>query len=505
MCFFFQMPRSKTGVKRTPVCKENLERSVKAVIKKEKTAYGAAKEYNVVKPTLLRHVKKCQASSLPSFEYKHNNDTNKVFTDEEETLLVEYILKASRLNYGLTLKNVRSLAYQFDTTNGKKYDPSLDTNKIAGKEWRRTLRKRHEKLLSLRKPEATSLARSTAFNKANVAIVFTNFKKALEKIPGITPFQIWNCDETGISTVHVPPKILATKGLKQVGSMTSGERGTNVTMIAAINAGGVFIPPMLIFPRVNFRDHMLKGAPPGSIGGAAPLGWSNEDLFYEFMQHFIKFCGANLNNQMILLMDNHESHISVKTIQLAKENGVHLVTFHPHTSHKMQPLDRGVFGSFKTFYNTAMNNWMSISTNVGKPATMLYPLNEDIFPEHEFLSSDVTDRPMNDGESDHVQNVGAPSTSSNKHTDIIGRPSTSNNEASPSLSLTNRLIVSPEEIRPYPKALPRKQTREGRPKGKLLILTDTPEKERIEVQKLEQTLKGQKRPKSRNLKKASLS
>lgn len=264
------MPRSKTGVKRTPVCKEDLERAVKAVIKKEKTAYGAAKEYNVDKATLLRHVKKFQASSLPSFEYKHNNDTNKVFTDEEETLLVDYILKASRLNYGLTLKNVRSLAYQFATKNGKKCDPLWDTNKIAGKEWLRTFRKRHQKLLSLRKPEATSLARSTAFNKANVAIVFTNFKKTLEKIPGITPFQIWNCDETGISTVHVPPKILATKGLKQVGSMTSGERGTNVTMIAAINAGGGFIPPMLIFPRVNFRDHMLKGAPPGSIGGAAP-------------------------------------------------------------------------------------------------------------------------------------------------------------------------------------------------------------------------------------------
>lgn len=122
---------------------------------------------------------------------------------------------------------------------------------------------------------------------------------------------------------------------------------------------------------------------------------------------------------------------------------MHLVTFHPHTSHKMQPLDRGVFGPFKTFYNTAMNNWMSISTNVGKPATIydvaesvgrsfplaftpnniltgfkksgLYPLNEDIFPEHEFLSSYVTDRPMNEGESDQLQNVGTPSTSSNKH------------------------------------------------------------------------------------------
>lgn len=38
------------------------------------------------------------------------------------------------------------------------------------------------------------------------------------------------------------------------------------------------------------------------------------------------------------------SHISVPAIRLAKENGVVLVTLHPHTSNKMQPLDKSVFG-----------------------------------------------------------------------------------------------------------------------------------------------------------------
>lgn len=41
--------------------------------------------------------------------------------------------------------------------------------------------------------------------------------------------------------------------------MTSGERGYNVTMIGAINAGGGYMPPILIFPRVNFKDFMTKG------------------------------------------------------------------------------------------------------------------------------------------------------------------------------------------------------------------------------------------------------
>lgn len=30
----------------------------------------------------------------------------------------------------------------------------------------------------------------------------------------------------------------------------------------------------------------------------------------------------------------------------------------PHTSHKLQPLDRTVFGPYKTFYNEASKEWM---------------------------------------------------------------------------------------------------------------------------------------------------
>lgn len=37
---------------------------------------------------------------------------------------------------------------------------------------------------------------------------------------------IWNIDETGVTTVQHPDKIIASKGSKQVGAATSGERGS---------------------------------------------------------------------------------------------------------------------------------------------------------------------------------------------------------------------------------------------------------------------------------------
>lgn len=44
--------------------------------------------------------------------------------------------------------------------------------------------------------------------------------------------------------------------------------------------------------------------------------------------------------------------------------------FHPHTSHKMQLLDRVVYGPLKVFYNQAVDNWMISPGNVGKPITI---------------------------------------------------------------------------------------------------------------------------------------
>jgi len=45
--------------------------------------------------------------------------------------------------------------------------------------------------------------------------------------------QIFNLDETGITTVQNPSKVVAQKGKKQIGAITSAERGTLVNMCLA--------------------------------------------------------------------------------------------------------------------------------------------------------------------------------------------------------------------------------------------------------------------------------
>lgn len=93
---------------------------------------------------------------------------------------------------------------------------------------------------------------------------------------------------------------------------------------------------------------MLIRAPEGSIGGVSPPGWSSESMFVIFLQHFIKYTKPTKEQPVILILDIHESHISVLATHMAKDNGVMLITLHPHTSNHMQPLDKSVFGAFKT-------------------------------------------------------------------------------------------------------------------------------------------------------------
>lgn len=546
------MPRSKQNIKRASFDGDKIETAVRLLKEKKFSLHGASKHFQIPRTSLRRYYSYVMKEGTSVKDIRKNLAVKRIFDDEQERMLVNYIKEAAILQFGLTLKEVKKLAYQFAKANQIKYPTKWDSDKMAGEYWLRLFRKRFKNEISLRKPEATSLARSSAFNKHTVALTFNNYKKALSQCPSdIQAADIWNIDETGLSTVHVPPKILAPTGVKQLGSVTSAERGNTVTMIAACNAGGGFIPPMLIFSRVNFKNFMIHGAPEGTLGAANPSGWSNETTFLMFMNHFIKFARPTKERPAIVLMDNHESHISVPTIRLAKENGIILVTLHPHTSNKMQPLDKSVFGPFKNYFNHAANEKMMTPGNIGKPltiydiaalvgkafpraftptnisngfkATGFHPLNEDIFSEADFMAANFSDRPIHSGTSaqslylspkgssaqaeqsqetlpaqvDHLLSQECSAQADDLLTQkqaeelsaqddciqlqeaiaqIYHQPPESSSQAAAGM-------IAPEMIRPHPKAAPRKATQKGRQKGKSRILTDTPEKNEIELLK----------------------
>ena len=340
-----------------------------------------------------------------------------MFSTAEEASLTEYAKKAARLFYGLSTTQTRKLAYDYARILNKDIPSSWAENERAGEDWLSGFLKRNA-TISLRSPEATTLSRATSFNRINVAKFFDILMEVYAR-DQYGPERIWNVDETGCTTVHKPAKVLATTGAKQVGAIVSAERGQLVTLCCAVNAVWNSVPPMFIFPRVNYRDNFVNGGPVGCVGTAHPSGWMTAAGFLTFLKHFVAHVRPSPTDKVILLLDNYVSHLSVDVLQFAKDNGVVMVSFPPHCSHKLQPLDRSVYGPLKRYYNVACDDWIvshkgrtmpiyDVPAMVGlaypkamTPANIqagfkvsgISPFNRNVFTDDEFLPADVTDRP----------------------------------------------------------------------------------------------------------------
>ena len=84
-------------------------------------------------------------------------------------------------------------------------------------------------------------------------------------------------------------------------------------------------------------------------------------LFLEWMRHFLlkvsENYGISSTQRHLLILDGHKSHVSFEVIQVAKSNGLDLLSFPSHTSHAMQPLDVTCFKPFKFAFRAYKDKW----------------------------------------------------------------------------------------------------------------------------------------------------
>lgn len=213
--------------------------------------------------------------------------------------------------------------------------------------------------LKVLKPRGLQIQRAKATSIDNVNRYFVELEAILKKYDLMDkPERIYNVDEKGISTTHKPPSVVCETGTKPP-SVTSGSR-TNVTVLGCGNALGNQVPPYFIFPGVRMRSELLEGKTVGADGTVTQSGWSNAEVFQEYLRsHLLKYLPDRSPECPVLLMyDGHKSHISVSLIDWAKQENIILFILPAHTSHVLQPMDIGCFGPFESIYNAVAHKYM---------------------------------------------------------------------------------------------------------------------------------------------------
>lgn len=464
-----------------------------------------ARVYNIPKTTLYRHVK-CLNKIANNAVKKFGKPTTLPEQIEEE--LVSHILKLEELMFGLTINDIRKLAFDIAQRNQLAHVFNCE-KELAGKKWYYRFMKRHP-TLTLRQPESTSVARARGFNKENVYHFYDLLEKIVE-VNKLDASRIFNVDESGFSTVQKKSqKIIGQKGKKQIGAIASGERGVNTTMVCCISASGQFIPPMIIFKRMRMAPELRIGAPAGSLVEVSESGYINSELFTKWLKHFIDTVKPTMDKKVLLLLDGHTTHSkNLDALLLAREHGVILLQLPGHTTHRLQPLDVTFFKPMETYYTQAMEKWLR--TNPGMKVTMfqvsgllaeayeraaciqtavngfkatgIWPVNRFVFNDAHFSAADNLL---------HVTAEQSPVEQVKKKLFQVDyeQPSCSkvNLKCGESASKARILDVSIQEISPLP--IPDSRQKASRSAQKAAELTSTPYKNELEEVKAKFTKKN---------------
>ena len=326
---------------------ESMAAAMDSVLKENKGLREAACLYNIPTETLRRHV-----SGTVSLHCKPGPAT--VLTEEEEEKIANYLVQMADMGFGVTREGIMGIAYSIVEKSERSHPFK---NGTAGRAWFEGFMRRHPNL-TIRSPQPLSYCRALCSNHDILSDFFGKLGALYGRLNLVNrPMQIFNSDETGVSVVYKPGKVVAELGRRNVYSVSAAERGKTHTVVSCVSACGFVLPPMIIYPRKKpVPEHFKKNAYPNTLFSCSESGWVNQDLYIKWFNLFLEAIPSS--RPVLLIQDGHSSHMSIELIELAKANDVHLLCLPAHTSHLLQPLDVGVFKSFKHNFNKACKNYM---------------------------------------------------------------------------------------------------------------------------------------------------
>ena len=268
--------------------------------------------------------------------------THKMTSTEEEVLL-ERILDLDARWFPPRISVVREIANIILATRGETLPQTV------GQNWVRNFINRHE-ILQTKYNRKYDYHRAQCEDPVIIQGWFELVRNTIAKY-GILNEDVYNFDETGFQMgVITTSKVVTRAGRRgRPKSIQPGNREW-VSVVHGINAQGWAIPPLIILAGRLHQGvwYTESGLPRDWAIAMSENGWTDDQVGFEWIQHFNKYTLPRAKGQYRLhVLDGHGSHHTGRFSEYCRHNSIITLCMPPYASHLLQPLNVGCFGPLK--------------------------------------------------------------------------------------------------------------------------------------------------------------
>jgi hypothetical protein len=229
--------------------------------------------------------------------------------------------------------------------------------------------------LKLATPELLEVARG---EYATSGLIMRWFNQMWPEVSGLNPALVFNFDQTMLHTV-AKTKIVVTGNKKAFRRKT--KVGPHATLGLCFSPLRVHPPPFIILPTNAIQEFSFLDSVNVMQIASSQSGWMTSDLFVkwaggfcEWLENYRLTLPEELRGKtVVLFMDNCRTHCALEALMMLGRSNVKVISFPPHVTHILQPIDVGCVRAFKTalwknmkYFGKNLDRHLTTSSEAGR-------------------------------------------------------------------------------------------------------------------------------------------
>ena len=302
-----------------------------------------SKQFAISRTTL---VQRANGSQQPLKEF---NTKRQRLSPEEETALCNWILRLQRWGWPPRVEHTRMMAEELLRVKGD-YAP-------LGVNWIKKFISRNPSIKSVYVP-ALDTQRALAEDPVIFSYWFDLFLR-LKTEYEIENHDVYNMDEKGFAMgVQGSKHVMINKTEKKKPEKSQPGNREWVSLIECISMDGRRLSPWIIFKAKQHQKAWKEVLEAGEIV-ISDKGWTDNEIGLAWLERCFdpETRDIKKGEYRILLIDGHASHLTTQAIRFCINQKIILLCLPPHTTHKLQPLDIGIFLPLSILYTNRVEHF----------------------------------------------------------------------------------------------------------------------------------------------------